>query len=282
MSVAEGTPPIFLPSDPGFRDDRDREARAGRVRRAAIVAAALAHVAVIVAMVVHWPSLFPLVPPERPPIAVTLVTQPPPPPPPAPAAKAPPPAPPAPPATHELVSGPDTKTTAPPKAAEKGPDAAPEPTPPPPIEAQDQTPAAEPKPKSTPEQHSPKPKLATRETAPKDERGSVNRAPGEEEREGDPYLNELFARIEQHRSYPANAIGSLGLRLEGTSVYLIAVRSDGTLLGAKLERSSGADILDQTALKMIQEAAPFPPPPNYYPRPGVILEVTIHLFPGAG
>jgi protein TonB len=280
MSVAEGTPPTLLPADPGFRDDRDRDAQSGRVRRAAIVAAALAHAAVITAMVVRWPALFPLVPQERPPIAVTLVTQPPPPP--ARAAKTPPPAPPAPPPTHELVSGPDTKTTAPPKAAEKGPDAAPQPTAPPPVEAQNQTAPPEPKPKPTPQEHSPKPKLATRETAPKESRGSVNRAPGDEVREGDPYLNELFARIEQHRTYPANAIGSLGLRLEGTSVYLIAVRSDGALLGAKLERSSGADVLDQTALKMIQEAAPFPPPPNYYPRPGVILEVTIHLFPGAG
>lgn len=281
MSVAESTPPIFLPADPGFRDSRDRDTQSGRIRRAAIVAAALAHVAVITAVLVRWPALFPAVPRERPPIAVTLVTQPPPPPPPpapAPAAKAPP----APPPAHDLVSGPDTKTTAPPKAADKGPEAAPEPAPPPPVEARNQAAPAEPKPKPIPEQHSPKPKLAMRETTPKEERGSVNRAPGDEVREGDPYLNELFARIEQHRTYPANAIGSLGLRLEGTSVYLIAVRSDGALLGAKLERSSGADILDQTALKMIQEAAPFPPPPSYYPQPGVILEVTIHLFPGAG
>ena len=180
-----------------------------------------------------------------------------------------------------MLSGPDTKTTAPPKAAEKGPDAAPEPKPPPPVETESKTATAEPKPSPTPETHSPKPKVANRETTPKESRGSVNRAPGEDVREGDPYLNELFARIEQHRTYPANAIGSLGLRLEGTAVYLIAVRSDGTLVNAVLERSSGAEVLDDTALKMIQQAAPFPPPPNYFPRPGVVLEVTIHLFPGA-
>ncbi len=280
MSVAEGTPPILLPADPGFREYRAQDPRWGRIRRAAIIAAALAHAGVIVAVAVHWPALFPVVPQERPPIPVTLVMAPPP----APAPKAataatatPPPSP-----SHELVSGPDTKTTAPPKAAEKGPDAAPEQKPPPPVETESKTAVAEPKPSPTPETHSPKPKVANRETSQKDSRGSVNRAPGEEQREGDPYLNELFTRIEQHRTYPANAIGSLGLRLEGTAVYLIAVRSDGTLVNAVLERSSGAQVLDDTALKMIQEAAPFPPPPNYFPRPGVVLEVTIHLFPGAG
>jgi periplasmic protein TonB len=279
MSVAEGTPPILLPADPGFREGRARDARFGRLGRAAIIAAALVHAAVIVAVVVQWPALFPVVPPERPPIAVTLVMAPPAPPP-APQAK---PAAPPPPLAQELLSGPDTQTTAPPKAADKGPEAAPQPKPPPPVEAQSKTATAEAKPNPTPEEHSPKPKVATRETTPKESRGAVNRAPGETEREGDPYLNELFSLIERHRTYPANARGSLGLQLEGTSVYLIAVRSDGQLINAVLERSAGADILDQTALKMIQEAAPFPPPPaSEFPPPGVVLEVTIHLFPGAG
>lgn len=273
MSVAEGTPPILLPADPGFRESRDRDARFGRLGRAGIIAAALVHAAVIIAVVVRWPALFPVVPPAPPPIAVTLVTAPP-----APQAK-----PAAPPPTHELLSGPDTQTTAPPKAADKGPDASPTPTPPPPVQTQSKTAAAEPKPTPKLEPQSAKPKLATRETAPSDRRGSVNRAPGDTEREGDPYLNELFSLIERHRTYPANARGSLGLQLEGTSVYLIAVRSDGALVNVALERSAGADILDQTALKMIQEAAPFPPPPpSEFPPPGVVLEVTIHLFPGAG
>jgi periplasmic protein TonB len=277
MSVAEGTPPSLLPADPDFRESRERDARGGRLRRTAIIAAALAHMAVIAAVIIRWPPLFPAVPQERPPIAVTLV-QAPPPPPPAPAKPAA-----APPSLgHELVSGPDTKTTAPPKAAEKGPEAAPKPTPPPPIDTPAKTATAEPKPVPKPESHSPKPKLANRETTPNENRGSVNRAPGQDVRDGDPYLNELFGLIERHRAYPANAIGPLGLRLEGTTVYLIAVRSDGALVGTHLERSSGADVLDEAALKMIEAAAPFPPTPSYYPRPGVVLEVTIHLYPGAG
>lgn len=276
MSDTAGLPAIQLPADPRFREARDRDARDGHLRRAAIAAALLAHVLVIAAVLMNWPALFPA--PERPlpAIAVTLVKQPPPAP--RPAAATPPPSPPM---THELLSGSDTVTTAPPKAADEGPQAAPPASPPPPLEAPAQTAVAVPKPKPTPDLHSPKPKLATRETAPTRTRGEVDRAPGDSEREGDPYLNHLFAMIEQHRSYPANAVGSLGLRLEGTSVYLIALSGNGALMGVELERSSGAPVLDQTALKMIEAAAPFPPPPNYYPQP-VILEVTIHLYPGAG
>ena len=287
MSVADGMPPaISLPPDPSFREGRDREESTKHLRRGAIAAAALAHVVVITAMIVHWPNLFPVKPLERPPIPVTLVTQVPPPPPPQ-AKPAPPPPPPPPPQQQqqERVSGADTKTTAPPQPVDKGEEAAPKPTPPPPAETQAK--AAESQPKPTPPQEEKtkqeKPKLAKRETTPKPARGSVNRAPGERETQGDPYLNALFALIQSHRFYPRNAVGSLGLPLEGTAVYLIKIRADGALMDVALERSSGANILDQTALTMIRQAAPFPPlPQSEFPGPSVVLEVTIHLFPGMG
>lgn len=283
MSVADGMPPaILLPANPDFRESRDRDARSKHLRRGAIIAAALAHVAVITAMIVHWPNLFPVRPLERPPIPVTLVMEQPPPPPP-PQAKPAPPPPPPPQQQQERVSGADTKTTAPPPQVDKGEEAAPKPTPPP---AEKQAKATAPDAKPTPPQektHQAKPKVASRETTPKPSRGSVNRAPGDRATEGDPYLNLLFSLIESHRTYPQNALGSLGLPLEGTSVYLIAVRADGALVNIVLERSSGAPILDQTALGMIKRAAPFPPPPqSEFPGPGIVLEVTIHLFPGQG
>ena len=284
MSIADGMPrSILLPPDPDFRANRERAARNNHLRRGAIVAAALAHVLVITATIVDWPLLFPITPLERPPIPVTLVMLPPPPPPPQ-AKPAPPPAPPAPPQQHERVSGADQTTTAPPQAVEKAEDAAPKPTPPPPVEAQAK--AAPPEAKPAPQEDKAKqekPKVAKRETTPKPSHGAVNRAPGERETEGDPYLNLLFGMIMAHRFYPPNAVGSLGLPLEGTAVYLIRIRSDGALTNVALERSSGANVLDQTALRMIQQAAPFPPPPkNEFPGPGVVLEVTIHLSPGMG
>jgi protein TonB len=287
MSVADGLPPaIQLPADPGFRESHDRDVSSRHLRYGAIALALLAHALVIAALLVQWPVFFPVKPTERAPIPVTLVQQVPPPP--APQAKrAPPPPPPPPPQPQqhqERVSGADTKTAAPPAEADKGEEAAPKPTPPPPTEAQAK--AAEPQAKPTPPQDrakQEKPKVAKRETTPKPSQGFVHRAPGDRATEGDPYLNALFGMIESHRYYPPNAVGSLGLPLEGTAVYLIEIRADGALAQVALERSSGADVLDQTALKMIRQAAPFPPPPqSSFPGPSVVLEVTIHLFPGMG
>jgi protein TonB len=190
------------------------------------------------------------------------------------------PAPPAPAAQHYLTSGKDQQTTAPPQADAEGPEAAPKPQQEA-VEADVPTPAqTKPAPPTLPA--SPKIKEAARETAPQPRKqGSVNRAPGETEQEGDPYLNQLWGMIEQHRTYPAGAVGSLGLNLEGTATYLIEVSPAGALQAMRLERSSGASVLDDTARKMIQQAAPFPPLPGYYPRNGVVLTVTIHLFPTA-
>lgn len=285
--MAEGISDIRLASDPGFRDERKPADRQGRLRRSAIIAAALVHALVIGGIAVRWPALFPVVPPPQQAIPVTLVTLPPPPPP-APkvqqALQPPPPPPPA--LQHERVSGPDTETTAPPKQADKGVDAAPEPTAPPPVETPTKTAAltpAEEKPKPKPDVHPPKPKVALRETVVRPDRSFANRAPGETERSGDPYLNRLYDLIEAHRSYPANAVGSLGMKLAGTVVYLIGVRSDGALIGTKLQRSSGADVLDQTALRMIEAAAPFPPlPPSEFSGPEVVIQVTIYIAPAGG
>jgi protein TonB len=285
MSVDDGVAPaISLPPDPSYREGRDREEGSKHLRRGAIAMALLAHVLVITALFVDWPNFFPGKPLEPPPIPVTLVQTVPPSPPKAQPAPKPPPPPPQQ-KQQERVSGADQKTVAPPPETEKAEEAAPKPTPPPPVETQAK--AADPQPKTAPPEdektRQEKPKVAKRETTPKPSRGSVNRAPGERAMEGDPYLNALFAMIQAHRFYPPNAVGSLGLPLDGTAIYLINLRSDGALLGVHLARSSGADILDQAALKMIQEAAPFPPPPRgEFPGPSAVLEVTIHLFPGMG
>jgi periplasmic protein TonB len=286
MSVADGMPPaIMLPADPGYRESREREEGSKHLRRGAIAAALLAHVLVITALLVQWPALFPAKPLERPPIPVTLVQQVPPPPPPQ--VKPAPPPPPPPPAPQqsfkERVSGADTKTTAPPPEADKGEEAAPKPTPPPPAETQAQAAAPEPKPVPPQEEKSKqeKPKVAKRETTPKPSQKSIfaNREVGETAREGDPYLNQLSAIIEQHRTYPTNAIGPLGLPLEGIGSYVVTISGDGRILNLQIARSAGAAILDQTALRMIASAAPFPRPPSDYPRP-ISIYMTLPIYPG--
>jgi protein TonB len=282
MSVAEGSPTISPMIDPGLRESRDPQSRLSRLGRAAIIAAALFHVGVIGGALIRWPALFHTAPPVPPPIAVTLVAAPPAPAPaPAPKVAPPPPPPPA----QERVSGADNQTTAPPAAAEKAAEAAPAPDTLPPQDEPTKTAVPVPKPEPNPakEPRPAKPKLAEREAAPTVKRGAVNRAPGDTERSGDPYLNRVWAMIEQHRTYPPNAVGSLGLPLEGTSVYIIEIAPNGTLLNLQLERSSGAAVLDQAAARMIQSASPFPPPPRQsFPGAAIVLEATIHVFPGSG
>jgi periplasmic protein TonB len=278
MTTLAAPEPVLLQIEPGFHNSNAGEARRGRLRWGAIIVAALAHALVIAAFLLELPfSLSPQVT-EPPPIAVSLVMEPPPAPPPPPAKAEPNPRQ----IAHDLLSGKDQETTAPPQAEAKGEEAAPKLKPPPAPEKPDASEAAAPQPKPRPAPSPPKPKEAMRETAPDPTRhGSVDRAPGETEKTGDPYLNRILAMIEQHRAYPSGTVGSLGLNLEGTVVYLIALSANGAIEGMRLERSSGTSALDETARKMIEQAAPFPPLPNYFPRNGVTLSVTLPIYPTA-
>ena len=96
-----------------------------------------------------------------------------------------------------------------------------------------------------------------------------------------PISTSSLAMIQSHRTYPPNAVGSLGLPLEGTAVYLIGIRADGALTGFRARALVGRGGARSNRPQDDQEAAPFPPPPQgEFPGPGVMLEVTIHLFPG--
>jgi len=281
MSIAADTPPLFVPSDSGFRESRESEANRGRLRRRAIIEAALLHVVVILALLMKWPFVFTPPAPEPPPITVALVTEAPPePPPPAPAPPQVKPQPVAP-DTYDRVSGKDQETTRPRPAEEKGPAAAPKLAEPEPRRDEAaEFPALKFQPKAPTSR--PAPKEAPRETAPEPaQHVALNARLGDKDQSGDPYLNAITAKMEQHRSYPAAAIGSLGLHLAGTAVYLIALSPTGELRRVQLERSSGSPLLDQTALQMVEQAAPFPALPSNYPRDGVVIESTIPIYPQA-
>jgi periplasmic protein TonB len=280
MSVAAGMPGLLLPADPGFREARLREARGGRLRRGSIGAAALVHAAVIAAVIVHWPALFPVVPNERPPIPVTLVQE-------VPAPKAQP-APP-PPQDHERVSGPTNETTTAPNsgpthettAAPSTAETASQEAPATPKLPEQDVPAPTvvpiPKPAENTKQRDVKPNLAKRENAPNSEPPVPDRLPGELTQEGDEYLNKLYQLVERHRTYPA-AASSLYLAPRGVGVYRLEVRADGSLQSVEIIRSAGATILDQTAIGMIRSAAPFPPLPSDFTHPST-FRATIPIYP---
>lgn len=271
MIVTDMAQPILLKSDPDFWASRNGQANAGRMRRSAIIAAALCHATVIAALLLHWPVSRGKRPPmEKPPIRVALV--------PAVPREPPPPPKPAPPRVmHELRSGPDQVTTAPPPVKTKGPKAAPKPQPERPKLAVEGLEKPQPKLPAIPPT---KPRVAEHQAAPKTrKRKFIDLSIGKTLKEGNPYLNRMWALIESHRFYPANAVGPLGLRLAGTVVYDIFVSPSGVLENMQLAQSSGAPVLDEAARKMIEESAPFPPLPSTFPRDGVTLSVRIHIFP---
>jgi TonB family protein len=286
--------------DPSLRIPNLSEAIPERPARAAIGAAVLLHAAVMLWLFAGWKET---PAPQPPVIEATLVEEPPPP------APAPAPAPPRvkpepPPSMAARSSGPDQETKAPPHAIEPAPKPTPPPpetsapAPAPPTEAPppDETaaaPAVVTAPPPKPPSGEPRRTAAAAENEPhppahaeprKDQlasRGPVapddNRAIGEREETGDPYLNLMYARIERQRA-PTTPIGPSGLHLEGIAVWEILLDRNGSIEATQLVRSSGSELLDAEARRMILAASPFPPMPSDFPDKAAI-RVTIRLFP---
>jgi protein TonB len=259
-----------------------------------IVVAALLHALVLIWFFIDW-SHPPALPHEPEVIPVHVVFAAPPPPPPPVVASPKPPPPPAPLGYRE--SGADQRTTAPPPAEAMAPEAATPPPTAPDIPKPEKT-APEPppeKPTAPPEKPTPaesaKPKPAkevARLEPPKKEAETpraprpapsrrLNIAPGERVETGDPYLNQLHDLIERHRLFP-RVIGQLGLPVEGTAVYDVAVDRTGRMVEIRLQRSSGTPGIDNAVADMIRSSLPFPPLPANYPDE-VGITVAIHLFP---
>jgi TonB family protein len=250
-----------------------------RPTKRAIVAAVLLHILIIVWTSYDWRFA---VTPQPDAIPVTLVMVPPPPPPAPPLPATPPPPPPE---FAKRESGPEEKTTAlpPAEAPAPAPEAPAQPEGPPlPPEKPAEEETAPPvdggqAPPAKPATPAPPRKEAAIPRAPKQATRSPDRALGEKEETGDPYLNRLYELIEQHRA-PTTPIGAMGLHLEGTSVYRVVVERTGKVTFITLLQTSGALLLDEEARRMITAMIPFPPLPADYPD-RVGITVTIHLYP---
>ncbi len=73
------------------------------------------------------------------------------------------------------------------------------------------------------------------------------------------YQQDVSARIKQFEKYPLIATRR---HWEGTTVVQLVVASDGKVTGVSIVESSGHEILDEAAVKMIREASPLPPLPE--------------------
>lgn len=73
------------------------------------------------------------------------------------------------------------------------------------------------------------------------------------------YAKEWAARIERvgNANYPAEARG----RMFGSVHLRVTIKADGSVQEAQIERSSGHEVLDQAALRILKLASPFQPFP---------------------
>jgi protein TonB len=86
------------------------------------------------------------------------------------------------------------------------------------------------------------------------------------------YVESWRQKVERigNLNYPEMAKG----KLYGSLLLTVAIRSDGTLAGVEINRSSGHQVLDDAARRIVQLAAPFAIFPEDLKRDYDILEIT--------
>ncbi len=94
---------------------------------------------------------------------------------------------------------------------------------------------------------------------------------------GDDYLDRLRRWLGKYKHYPEAALKQ---KQEGRLVVSFAILRDGTVVNPQIERSSGFPLLDQAALKMLQDASPVPPLPSTYRAPRVEVSLPVDFSIG--
>lgn len=86
------------------------------------------------------------------------------------------------------------------------------------------------------------------------------------------YVEDWRARVEKigNENYPNDARG----RFYGALRMTVAIRKDGSVADALIEQTSGSQILDRAARRIVQLAGPYPPFPPEIARDTDILEIT--------
>jgi periplasmic protein TonB len=80
---------------------------------------------------------------------------------------------------------------------------------------------------------------------------------------GDDYLERVRRWIQKFQHYPQEASRR---KQQGTALLDVTLARDGTVLGVRVERSSGFPLLDEAAIKAVFDASPVPPFPESYRR----------------
>lgn len=164
----------------------------------------------------------------------------------------------------------------------------PEPLPPPKVEAKPPDPKPEPKPE-------PKPKPRPKE-APKPVR-TVERAPAPAPAVQAPpapvaaapapapapslnravptWQGQVMGHLERHKRYPRSAQAR---RQEGVAQVRFVIDRQGNVLSARLDKSSGHEVLDEETVDMVRRASPLPAPPPEVAQDRIELAVPVQFF----
>lgn len=87
------------------------------------------------------------------------------------------------------------------------------------------------------------------------------------------YVRRLYVVVARQQRYPANAVR---LGMEGTAQVQLHLRQDGTLMEPpRIVRSSGQEVLDAEALRMVEAAAPFEPMPERAARSDAAFVISV-------
>ena len=78
---------------------------------------------------------------------------------------------------------------------------------------------------------------------------------------GDDYLDRVRRKISHYKRYPEAAKKQ---KQEGAGAITFRIARDGTVLEARIERSTGFPLLDDAILKAVHDASPVPPVPDRY------------------
>jgi len=86
------------------------------------------------------------------------------------------------------------------------------------------------------------------------------------------YVEDWRQKVERigNLNYPEAARG----RIYGRLMLTVKIRSDGSLEGVELERSSGQPVLDEAAQRIVRMASPYAPFPDNIRRDTDIIEIT--------
>ncbi len=91
---------------------------------------------------------------------------------------------------------------------------------------------------------------------------------------GDEYFEKLRRHLLKFKYFPDDALAK---KQEGTVGVEFTIARNGTVLGAKIDRGSGFELLDAAALDMLHKASPVPPLPDYINGDKVTVDIPVEF-----